>query len=335
MKAITALLLVAAPVFASAGPYTFYAGKNVELNQETKVTGNVAAGGNLDMKYKSQVQGNVTTTGKITLEQGSKVSGNIATTGTVHAKYESTVTGKVETSTRENVAVTLEQAAKVSNVVHNSGTIVDKKWGANLAKDTIAPVNAPVLDVLPGATPFAVGSNVFNLGDRTTGALGQGKYGKVNLGYDSTLTLGAGSYYFDSLDIGGFGKLIFDLSGGAINLYVLNNINIGQDFEFDVLNGSAANIYTETKGNYELGINGEWYGTLFGSGEKSNLHFGQNATMGGSFLARQNIQLDIYSTVVGLPSGADQSQSGKIPLPGSLPLLGLGLLALATLRRRK
>lgn len=334
MKAITALLLVAAPVFANAGPYTIYAGKNVELNQETKVTGNVAAGGNLDMKYQSQVQGNVATTGKLTLEQGSKVFGNVAAANTVHAKYEATVTGKIETSARDKVAVTLEQASKVGNVVHNAGTAIDAKWGANYAKDIIAPVSAPSLDVLPGASPFTVGSNVFNLDAYTTGALGQGKYGNVKLGTDATLTLSAGSYYFDSLDVGGFGKLIFDLSGGAIKLYVLNNIKIGQDFEFDVLNGSAANIYTETKGNYELGINGEWYGTLFGSGDKSNLHFGQNATLGGTFLARQNIQLDIYSTVVGLPSGTDQGQSGKIPLPGSLPLLGLGLLALATLRRR-
>lgn len=335
MKAIAALLLVAAPVFASAGPYTIYAGKNVELNQETKVTGNVAAGGNLDMKYQAQVQGNVTATGKVTVEQGAKVFGNVASADKVHLKYESTVTGKVETSTRENVAVTLEQASKVGNVVHNSGTKIDAKWGANYANDMIASVNAPALDVLPGATPFSVGSNAFNLGPYTAGALGQGKYGKINLGTDSTLTLTAGSYYFDSLDIGGFGKLIFDLQGGAINIYVQNNIKIGQDFEFDVLNGSATSIYTETKGNYDLGINGEWYGTLFGSGDKSNLHFNQNSTIGGTFLARQNIQLDIYSTVVGLPSGNDQAQSGKIPLPGSLPLLGLGLLALATLRRRK
>lgn len=315
-----------------------YAGKNIELNQQTKVTGNVAAGGNLDMKYQAQVVGNVTTTGKTTIEQGAKVTGNVAAGDKVHLKYESTVTGNVTTSSRDNVAVTLEQASKVGNVVHNSGTALEAKWGSNYAKDVIAagnaPITAPVLDVLPGASPFTVGSTAFDLAAYKTGALAQGKYGKVNLGTDSTLTLTAGSYYFDSLDIGGFGKLIFDLKGGDIKLYVLNNIKIGQDFEFDVLNGSAAGIYTETMGNYDLGINGEWYGTLFGSGDKSNLHFNQNATLGGTFLARQNIQLDIYSTFVGLPTGNDQNQSGKVPLPGTLPLLGLGLVALATLRRR-
>ena len=332
MKAITAILLAAAPVFATAGPYAIYAGKNVDLHQETKVTGNVAAGGNLYINYKAQVAGNVTATGKVNVEQGAKVVGDVVSADKVHLKYESTVTGKVETSTKEKVAVTLEQASKVGNVVHNSGTTVDVKWGANPGKDIIAPVTAPSLDVLPGATPFTVGTNAFDLGAYTTGSLAQGKYGKVNLGTDSTLTLTAGSYYFDSLDIGGFGKLIFDLKGGAINIFVLNNIKIGQDFEFDTINGSAASIYTETRGNYDLGINGEWYGTLFGSGDKSNLHFNQNATLGGTFLARQNIQLDIYSTLVGLPGSPPVVDDGFLKLR---PLLGLGLLALATLRRRQ
>ncbi|WP_342118170.1 polymer-forming cytoskeletal protein [Pseudoduganella sp. OTU4001] len=336
MKLFAAALLIAAPVYASAGPYTLFAGNNVNLEQGTRVTGNVEAGGIVNAKYQSTVKGNVQANGAVNIEQAAVVNGNIESAGKVHMKYQSTATGKVSTSTTDNVAVTLEQGSVVGNVHHNTGTKLTANWGSSYVSDIVGPVSGPALDVLPGATAFSAGTTLFQLNASQTGALGKGQYGKINLGFDSTLTLSAGSYYFDSLEIGGDGKLIFDLAGGAINLYIKNNVSIGQNFEFETINGSASSIYTETLGNYDLGINGEWYGTLFGSGANSNLHFNQNSTIGGTFMARNNIQLDVGSVVTGLPSQPDKATPGnEIPLPGTFALMGLGLLALAGSRRRK
>lgn len=337
MKSLTVAILVAAPICASAAPFTLFAGNNLNLEQNTKVTGNAGASGIVNAKYQSSVKGNVVAGGAVNVEQDARVDGNVASAGKVHLKYQSSVTGNVTTSTRDKAAVTLEQNAKVDGSInHNAGTKLDAKWGSNFGSETVAPAGTPIaapsLDVLPGATAFSVGTDAFNLNASNTGSMSQGKYGKVHLGWDSTLTLSAGSYYFDSLEIGGDGKLVFDLSGGAINLFILNNVSIGQNFEFETLNGSASSIYTETHGNYDLGLNGEWYGTLFGSGASSNLHFNQNSTLGGTFLARNNIDLNLDSIVTGMPDQG--TPANGIPTPGTLPLLGMGLLALAGLRRR-
>lgn len=288
-KSAAAASLLAAPVFAHAAPITLFAGQNVNLEQGSKVTGDVGAKGNIHAKYDSQVTGNVLGGGNVTLEQKSKVSGNATAGGKVDVKYGAQVNGNV--------------AGKTSS---------------------------PTLDSLPAGTVFDAGSKAFGLNAYATGSMGQGKYGKVNIGYDSTLTLTAGTYYFDSLVVNSESKFIFDLSGGAINLFIKGNVNIGSNFDFEMLNGDATKIYTETKGNWEQGAWGEWFGTLFASGADSSLHFNQGSVLGGTFMARKNIQLDTGSVVSAMPK-----EAAKIPVPGSLPLLAVGLMALALFRREQ
>jgi hypothetical protein len=289
LKAIVAALVLATPVFANATPFTLFAGKNVNLEQSTKVTGDVAAKGNIDGKLGSQVSGNLVAGGNVTLEQNATVSGNATAGGKVVQKIDSKVAGTA--------------AGKTSS---------------------------PSLDTMPLATNFSSGGKAFGLNAYAADKMNEGKYGKVNVGYDSTLTLTAGSYYFDSLTVSADSKFIFDLSGGDINLFINGNVNIGSNFDFQMLNGTANDIYTETKGNWEQGAFGEWFGTLFASGADSNLHFNQGSTLGGTFMARKNIQLDIGSVVSAMPS-----DSAKVPVPGSLPLLAIGLMALALFSRRK
>lgn len=332
LKALAAATLAAAPILVNASPLTLFAGKNINLEQGTRVTGDVAAQGNFQGKIDSQVKGNVTGGAAVTLEQNATIGGNVNAGDKVSLKYGSQVNGKVATSTASNVAVSMEQNAKVGGTVtHKAGTLLATNNGASHGGEVFANVAAPSFDAMPGASVFDVGTNAFNLNASASGVLGQGKYGKINLGYDSTLKLSAGSYYFDSLDVSAESKLIFDLSGGDIKLFIKGNVNIGSNFDFEMLNGNAGGIYTETKGNWEQGAFGEWYGTLFGSGDASSLHFNQGSVIGGSLIARNNIQLDLNTVVSGIPS---QAGAAEVPAPGSLPLLAIGLLALAGLRRR-
>lgn len=336
MKKLSAALLLATPVFAHAAPFTLFAGKNIALEQGTKVSGDIAAKGNLQAKIGTEVNGNVLATGNVTLEQNANVRGDVSSGSKVNLKYQSQVGGKVSTSTSDKTAVTLEQGAKVGGTItHQEGTKLTTKVDASHGGEVFANVAAPALHELPKATTFSAGTTAFNLNAYTSGTLAGGYYGGVNIGYDSTLTLTSGSYYFDSLNVNADGKFIFDLSGGAINLYIKKDVNIGEKFEFVTVNGSAGNIYTETLGSWNQGSHGAWYGTLFGSGSDSTLHFNQHSTLGGTFLATKNIQLDLNTTVAGLPSAPNQgTPSAEVPLPGTLALMGLGLLALAGLRRR-
>jgi len=288
LKIIVATFVLSAPVFANATPFTLFAGGNVDLEQGTRVTGDVGAKGNANVKYDAQVTGNVSAGGNITLEQKSQIKGDATAGNKVEVKYQATVTGNVAGKT-----------------------------------------NSPALNALPLATSFQAKGDAFNLKSGATNAMAAGEYGKVNLEFDSTLKLTAGSYYFDSLTVGAESKFIFDLSHGAIKLFIKNNVNIGSDFDFDMLNGTANDIYTETTGNWTQGRSSEWFGTLFASGANSNMHFNQDSKLGGTFIARKNIQLDLGSTVVAMPE-----ETAKVPVPGSLPLLAIGLASLALLRRR-
>ncbi|WP_426171362.1 DUF7305 domain-containing protein [Pseudoduganella sp. R-34] len=260
----------------------------------------------------------------VTLEQGSKVTGDVGAKGNVTVKYGSQVTGNVAAGRN----ITLEQNSQIKGNA-TAGNQVEVKYQANVTGNVSGKTNSPTLNTLPPATDFKSGGNAYGLKSGATAVLAGGQYGNVNLEYDSTLKLTAGTYYFDSLTVGAESAFIFDLSGGAIKLFIKNHVNIGSNFDFEMLNGTANDIYTETTGNWTQGAWGEWFGTLFASGANSNMHFNQGNKLGGIFMAGKNIQLDLDTIVTAMPE-----ENSKVPVPGSLPLLAIGLASLALLRRR-
>lgn len=262
--------------------------------------------------------------GNISLEQGTKVNGDVGAKGNIQAKYESQVNGNVAAGGN----VTLEQKSQIQGNA-TAGGKVEVKYQANVSGSAAGKTNSPSLNALPAATDFNAGQNAYGLKSGATAAMAAGSYGNVNLEYDSTLKLSAGTYYFDSLTVGAESSFIFDLTGGAIKLFIKNNANIGSHFDFEMLNGTANDIYTETQGNWTQGAWSEWFGTLFASGAGSNMHFDQGSTLGGTFIARKNIQLNLGSVVTAMPE-----KTAKVPVPGSLPLLAIGLMSLALFRRK-
>ena len=102
--------MLSAPVFANATPFTLFAGGNVDLEQGTRVTGDVGAKGNANVKYDAQVTGNVSAGGNITLEQKSQIKGDATAGNKVEVKYQANVSGDVAGKTNSPSLNTLPPA---------------------------------------------------------------------------------------------------------------------------------------------------------------------------------------------------------------------------------
>jgi hypothetical protein len=245
---------------------------NVSLGGSSHATGNINSGGNVDLGNSALVDGNVRAAGSVTLGGLAQVSGN------------------VDAGKASGIAVTLGNNAKVlGTVTHLAGTTVSMGGGATVGANVIGPPAAPVPYVaatLNAATSFGAG-----LGDTTKGGgqittLAAGAYHNFNLGSNNTLNLTSGNYYFNAFSLGGGSTIVFDLSGGAINLFFDSNVNIGNNLDVTLIGGDALDIYAETKGDWSQDGGGEWFGTVFGSGASSDVEFGNGSTLNGSFIAR-------------------------------------------------
>ncbi len=153
------------------------------------------------------------------------------------------------------------------------------------------------------------------------------------MGSTNILNLSAGSYYFDTWNIGGGTTINFDLTSGGISLFFNGDVDIGSNLNVGLINGDASDIYSETYGNWTLNGGGEWFGTIFGSGALSDIHFGSNDSLTGALFATHNLVFDGGSTANLLQ--ADYLTNNSVPEPGTLLLLGSGLLGLVAVGRKK
>jgi hypothetical protein len=303
-------------------------------NLNILASGNVIFNGNVTLGGSGQVSGNINSGGNVNLGNNSVVNGYVRAAGTVDLGGQTTVSGNVDAGAASGVAVTLGNGTHVAGAVtHRSGTTVSAgstaTYGSNVIGSPAAPV-AYVPTALAAATSFTAGTLDINKNGGETTNLGAGKYHDINLGSNNTLLLTAGNYYFNSLSMAGGGKIDFDLTGGAIKLFFAQDVNFGTSLDVSLLGGDASDIYTEVLGNWDQSGGGEWFGTVFGSAVGSDLHFGNNSTLIGQFIARDTLRIDGGSDVSLL-----QADVASVPEPSTLLLGTIALLGLAISRRRR
>ena len=59
------------------------------------------------------------------------------------------------------------------------------------------------------------------------------------MGYDQTITLTAGTYYFTSISTGYIPTLLLDVTDGDINIFVTGSVNLGGENTIKVKNGGG------------------------------------------------------------------------------------------------
>jgi len=262
------------------------------------LTGDATVNGNLILGGGTDLFGNTNSGGNITVNNGSTVHGNATAAGSITLNGSGSITG---TSTP------FGSPASFSSVV------------------------------LPSARSFTGGGPAQNIGSGGSLTLVPGTYGALTSASNATLHLSSGTYIFDSVSLGGTNQIDLTVSsGGPIIILVVGNFSTGSSLS-TTLNGQTfanadpalvAKVYAESHGTWLIGGSGQWLGTIYTP--SANLSFNNNVDLRGMLVSGAGLTLGGGSRVVNFVD----SEVFGVPEPGSVALVGSGLLSLLIFAKR-
>lgn len=194
--------------------------------------------------------------------------------------------------------------------------------------------------VFPTATSFSAGVTNQAVGNGQSLTLAAGSWNDITLGGAATLNLTAGNYYLRSLTAGNGLTINIALGGGNVNLYILEDFNVGGIQAMNLSGGTWANVFAEAQGS---GITGSALNNVFriGGGNGTNwkgtvvttnggIHLGGSSgcstcTIEGRLWSAQNVDLE---------HGVHVVPPAVVPVPAAIWLFGGAIAALAAVRRK-
>ncbi len=328
---VAACAWLATTGLASAVPVTemtVYARDSVRI--QDKVMGDVGSlNGSVQVKGKASVSGDVSARGDVRVASSAVVGGGVNAGGTVKASGAGSVGGIIR---------------------------------GGLSSAQLATVLAG--DLLP-LHVFNSGGSSYQLKQGSL-SLKPGSYGTISAKGAGALYLKSGDYYVDSLSAKGT-RLMLDLSGGPISLYVSGNLSLNKSDVF-VTDGSgdyvayadadhdlAGLVYAEVHGTAKLS-GAEWLGTMYtpdGVLQVNKAAVTGALYSGTSLSVKGNGHTIQYSPLLsgasGPGQGDDDGDGGSpgdpgipasdpltaVPEPMTLALLGVALAALAARRGKR
>jgi hypothetical protein len=291
-------LLLANEIFHHLTDFVVFGTESVQIDQGLTVhAGLVGSNGDVSLDKSSHVVG-LRAGGKLEIKKLSSVHGNIVANQETKIDKESVVHGDIDAG--ENL--TVEVGTAIHGDVTAAGAVILKVGATvngNIVEfgdpDTLAPTLLPA--PLVTEADFAGQHNGITTGQHVTTTLGPGRYGRLQLGKNNILQLSAGSYFFHEISADKELELRLDVSQGAIDIFVLGDVNFGQGLSIFV-NGTgftdadpslAKKVYLETLGKWTLDKDGQWFGTVLARNE---IQLAKNAAFTGALYSRIKVQID-------------------------------------------
>jgi len=249
---------------------------SVNLSGGAYVEQAVGSGGKYSAGTKAQVGASATANGACNMAGGASVGADLDCGGNAAMGTKAQVKGDLTAAG----SVHMTGGASVGGTVTAQG----KPKAYSPAK-------------LPPATTFTTGGAKVARAGGSVATLAPGSYGAVSVGTKSTLHLSAGDYYLDSLAVSGGSKVIVDLSGGRLRLFVSGNLALGTKARVVLNGGAPSRVMTEVHGKFSLSGGAVWAGLVFAP--KGDIALGTKAQLQGQLVAGGKVSLSGGSTVEG------------------------------------
>ncbi|SDU10357.1 polymer-forming cytoskeletal protein [Desulfobacula phenolica] len=260
---------------------TINAGGSVIISGSGSVGGNIVAGGDVTLKGGS-VGGNVDSGGSISLHWGCSIGGNATAADSIDYKSSEDIVGSILKHTASPPRLLPQDPEEYYEPAIQFPDILFTAGGT---------------DICGTGTPLA-----------------PGKYGVLETIWScKKIYLKPGKYYFEEIDAKAWSSALYlDLSDATeekgIEIFVVGNANFGSDFKVMVStdginyedsatvdNSLAAHLYLETRGEFNMGSGGQWFGAVY-SWDKLSISSGHSSYI-GSFYLRDLTKLDINSDI--------------------------------------
>ena len=330
--------------FAVFGDHRVQLGRGTDVDPEdpdpdnpddpTTINGGLT-GSNGDMRVfaKAQTQG-LYGQGELNGGREVNVNGDVVFNDNVMLYTTTHVTGDVDSGKDLKVGknATIDgNATSGGSFDLSSGVVIGGSQHPGGTPEVFTPVT------LPSETIFGAGSMDVHSGAGDTITLLPGSYDDINLGRMNVLNLTAGKYYMDTFHLGLESVINIDLSGGQFELYVVKDITIGRETDMFLTNGDADDVYMEAGRNWRSYSYSTLYGTVYAH---NNLVLGRKNDFTGALYSGHNLTIYSGSTInfdlnCNFTDDGCTTQSTAVPEPGTMALLGSGLLGAFGLRRKK